>query len=243
MVNKRINSPSEAMDRLHEGKKSLQEGNIFSSIIALRDILEAFLGMKNIPRNEKKYLVNDINKFQLSLSSSREFNDLYGKVQFRDSDFVTSHDFIRQLIEIKESEITDILLNTDAAESLKLNHLSKEDQKTMKLMVALVERGETYTLRELVAGHDDLGSLVLSFYNETGISSRETGDFDQAIIRYKKALSVSPNDENLFYNLARAYIEKGQKTDAEIAIGQAMLINPAFEEGARLEKYIKKWSS
>lgn len=240
MVNKSINSPSEAMNRLHEGKKSLQEGNLFSSIVALRDILDAVSSMKNIPRNEKKYLVNDINKFQQSLSSSQEFNDLYGKVNFRDSDFATSHDFICQLIKIKESEITDVLLNADAVEFLKLNYLSEEDQKTAKTMVSLVESGETSALRELVAVHDGLGSLVLSFYNETGISLRASGDFDQAIIRYKKALSVSPNDENIFYNLARAYLEKGQKKNAEVAIGQAMLLNPQFQEGARLEKYIKQ---
>ncbi len=242
MVNKRINSPSEAMNRLYEGKKSLQEGNLFSSIVALRDILNAFISMKNIPRNEKKYLVNDINNFQKSISASMEFNDLYGEVNFRDSDFATSHDFICELIKIKENEITDVLLNADSVEFLKLDYLSPEDQKTAKMMISLVERGETSALRELVAVHDGLGSLVLSFYNETGISLRASGDFDQAIIRYKKALSVSPNDENLFYNLARAYIEKGQKKNAEVAIGQALLLNPQFQEGAQLEKYIKQWS-
>ena len=242
MAFKSNDTPSETMQTLNEGKKHLREGNFFSSIVALRDALKAFINMITIPKKEKAILAKAINDFQLDLSTSQEFNDLYGKVYFRESDFATSHDFICQLIEIKESEIADVLIAVDAIEFLKLNSLSKEDQKTAKRMVSLVERGETSALRELVAVHDGLGSLVLSFYNETGIGHRESGNFDQAIIRYKKALSVSPNDENIFYNIARAYMENGQKKNAEVTIGQAMLLNPQFQEGARLEKYIKRWS-
>ena len=76
MITQRIDSPSEAMHKLYEGKKSLQEGNIFSGIVALRDVLDAFLNMKDIPRNEKKYLVNDINNFQQTLSISCRCNGI-----------------------------------------------------------------------------------------------------------------------------------------------------------------------
>lgn len=243
MITKRIDNPTEAMQKLYEGKKSLQEGNIFSGIVALRDTLDAVINMKNVPRNEKKYLVNDINIFQQTLAISQEFNDLYGKVAFRDNDFMISHDFICQLIKIKEEEIADVLVNEEASQFLNLDYLSQEDQQTTKLMVSLVERGELSALRELVDAHDGLGSLVLSFYNETGISLRESGNFDKAIAGYKKALSLSPNDEHLYYNLARAYIESGQKENAETAISQAMQINPQFQEGLRLKKYISQWSS
>lgn len=58
---------------------------------------------------------------------------------------------------------------------------------------------------------------------------------------FKKALTVSPNDENLYYNLARAYIEIGEKKNAKATIEQALKINPDFREGLKLFKYISQW--
>lgn len=86
-------------------------------------------------------------------------------------------------------------------------------------------------LQELVTANDELGSLVLAFYNETGISCRKAGNIDKAIIEYKQALSIAPNDEHLYYNMARAFMEIGQKKDAEVRIVQAIQLNPRFYEG------------
>lgn len=242
MVKTRLNGPADIMRKLNEGRKHLQEGNIFSSIVALRDILDGFINMTKIPQNGKIKLANDINDFQRTLSISQEFTDLYGRVHFRENDFTTSYDFLGQLIRIKEDEITDVLVDEEAGQLLKLRYLSEKDQQTTKQLVSLVERGELSELRELVAAHDGLGSLVLSFYNETGISHRESGNFGKAIAKYKKALSISSNDENLYYNLARAYMEMGQKRNAERSIRLALQINPQFQEGLRLEKYIHQWT-
>jgi tetratricopeptide (TPR) repeat protein len=241
MVYKNKNGAAEVTRKLGEGKKHLQDGNLFSSIVALREVLDAFINLRKVPQNEKNKLAGTINDFQRTLASSQEFNDLYGKVYFRENDFSTSYDFLCQLIKIKEEEITDVLVNENVGQMLNLNYLSREDQKTTKLMVSLVERGEMSALRELVDANDNLGSLVLAFYNETGINHRLSGNMDRAIIEYKKALSVSPSDENLYYNMARAYIEIGQKQNAEASITQALQINPQFSEGLKLANYIKNW--
>lgn len=242
MPGKRITSADEITHTIAQGKRHLQEGNIYSSIVALRDALDIFINVTNIAQSERSGLSKEINAFQRALSISQEFNDLYGKVHFRENDFTTSFDFLCQLITIKEEEISDVLLNKEAGNLLNMNYLSQDDIQTTKRMVSLIERGELSTLRKLVSAHDGLGSMVLSFYNETGIGLRQSGNVDKAIAEYKKALSVSQNDENLYYNLARAYIEIGQKKNAEAAIAQALQINPDFEEGLKLEKYIKHWS-
>ena len=168
---------------------------------------------------------------------------MYGKVQFRDNDFATSYDFLCQLITIKEEDIAGVLVNEQTNQWLNLDYLSKEDQKATKLMVSLAERGELSALRELVAANDGLGSLVLSYYNEAGIRHRTEGNIDKAVTEYKKALSISPKDENLYYNIARACIEIGQKKNAETAIRKALIIHPEFPEGLKLLKYIQQWSS
>jgi tetratricopeptide (TPR) repeat protein len=235
-------SPTDVMLKITEGEKHLRKGNLFSSIVTFREVLNLFINMKNASQKDRTALTGVINDVQRKLAASREFTDLYGKVFFRDDDFATSYDFLCQLITIKEEEIANVLVNEEVSQSLNLDYLGKEDQKTTKLMVSLVERGELSVLRELVAAHDGLGSLILSFYNEAGISQRKAGNIDKAIVEYKKALSVSPNDEHVYYNMARAYIEIGQKRNAEVSIGQALQINPQFQEGLILQKYIQQWS-
>lgn len=234
-------SPSEIMLKITECEKQLRKGNLFSSIISLREVINLYIHLNNVNPKDKTTLGSVINDVQRKLSGSREFVDLYGKVLFRNNDFATSYDFLCQLIQIKEEEIANVLDNTEVHQSLNLNHLSQNDQKTTKLIVSLVERGELSMLQELVAANDGLGSLVLSFYNEAGISYRKSGEIDKALIEYKKALSISPNDEHLYYNLARAYIESGQKKDAESCIGHAMQLNPDFREGLKMQRYIEKW--
>ena len=49
--------------------------------------------------DDEKQLHHDINTFQDDLSASRAFRHLYGPVTFKDGDFETSLDFMKQLTE------------------------------------------------------------------------------------------------------------------------------------------------
>jgi len=240
---KRPGSAAEIIRKLEECKRNLQKGNLFSSIVQFRDVLDGYISESNFPATDKSRLSAAINNFQRQLVISQFFNDIYGKVYFRDNDFSTSYDFLCQLIKIKEDEVADVLISDEVSKKLKLEELNKDDQKTVKLMISLVERGESSALHEVVGANDNLGSLILSYYNESGIDSRKSGNIEKAIIDYKKALTVSPNDENLYYNLARAYIDSGQKKNAEASITQALQINPDFQEGKKLFKYVKNYEN
>ncbi|MFO7569738.1 MAG: tetratricopeptide repeat protein [Smithellaceae bacterium] len=230
------------MRKLDESRKHLREGNLFSAILALRETLEGFLSLKNIHPNDTARLTNAMNDFQQKIAESQEFQTLYGQVRFRDHDYATSLDFLSQLIHIKEDEIAGMIQNEDFSNALTLNTLGANDQKTVRLMVSLVEQGEQAALKMLVQENDELGSLVMAYYNEAGIGLRVSGDLEKAVTEYKKAISVSPQDEHLFYNLARAYIEAGLKESAESAVEQALKINPDFSEGHKLKRYIREWT-
>ena len=84
------------------------------------------------------------------------------------------------------------------------------------------------TLRE------DLLAFILQTYNALGIKARREGNFEKAVTELKKALSVSPDDEALLYNLARAYAAKKEKKPAVESIQKALKINPAFAEAQTL---------
>lgn len=110
------------------------------------------------------------------------------------------------------------------------------------MMVSLAERGEQMALFEMVADNDEIASLVLSYYNDNGINYCTTGDVTRAISEYKKALFISPDDEHLYYNIARAFIEMGDKRAAEVSINMALKLNPQFYEGLKLQNYIVQWT-
>ena len=242
MVYRSSSIAGDMIHKIEECKKNLNQGNLFSSIVLFRDVLDSYMNAHDIKKADKARLASAINHFQRQLTISQFFNDIYGKVYFRDGDFSTSYDFICQLISIKEDEIADVLLNADVARKLNFESLGDDEQKTVKLMISLVERGESSNLHELVENHDNLGSLILNYYNDAGIDHRKSGDITKAIIEYKKALIISPKDENLYYNLARAYIEIGQKKNAKASIEQALRINPDFIEGVKLLKHINEES-
>ena len=77
-------------------------------------------------------------------------------------------------------------------------------------------------------------------FNECGIQLRKQQLCREAIDYYKKALDLSPEDENLFFNLARAHYENGDTEKARETVYRALAIQPEFKEGKALLEYIAK---
>ncbi len=241
-VHKTPPSAAEIMRKLDESKKHLRLSNIFSCIVSFREILDTFVKATHITESDRGLVAAALNEFQQKLADSHQFRDLYGAVTFRDNDFLTSYEFIGQLIQIKEDEIAGVLIGKEVGQSLSLDDLGQEERQKTLMMVSLVERGEQMVLRQLISENDELASLVLAYYNDTGINMRAAGDINKAIQEYKKALFVSPDDEHLFYNLARAYMEIGNREKALESIHLALTINPEFTEALKLQNYINQWA-
>jgi len=77
-------------------------------------------------------------------------------------------------------------------------------------------------------------------FNEFGINLRKSGMHEQALEYYQKGLNISPNDEHLRYNAARAAFEKGDHEAAAVHLGKALEINPGFDEARTFLEHLKK---
>lgn len=77
-------------------------------------------------------------------------------------------------------------------------------------------------------------------FNEFGINLRKSGMYDDAIDYYKRSLEISQKDENLHLNLARAYYEKGDLSQASVHVNSALEINPGHGEGRTFRKHLDK---
>ena len=153
-----------------------------------------------LPADEKQ-LHKDINQFQDDLSSSPAFRNIYGPVSFKDDDFETSLDFMKQLIQIKEEEIVAAMQSEKNKQTSgsDLNNLQKRVQEIM----TFVEKGDFSTAREAAEKDEEATDALMESYNTSGIQSRKEKDFERAIMTFKKALFVRPDDEGLYYNMAR----------------------------------------
>ncbi|MDR3205209.1 MAG: tetratricopeptide repeat protein [Deltaproteobacteria bacterium] len=65
-------------------------------------------------------------------------------------------------------------------------------------------------------------------YNSLGIIYRRQGRLKESISAYRKALKVNPEDENIFFNMARAYLDNNEPVEAEECLKKAININSAF---------------
>jgi tetratricopeptide (TPR) repeat protein len=75
-------------------------------------------------------------------------------------------------------------------------------------------------------------------FNEFGIKLRKNGMLPQALGHYAKALRISPDDDHLLYNLARALYEKGRLRAARRFLDKALAIRPDFAEAAAFKARI-----
>jgi tetratricopeptide (TPR) repeat protein len=67
-------------------------------------------------------------------------------------------------------------------------------------------------------------------YNTLGIRLRQRGHCGCAVEAYLRAIELSPTDENLFYNIAKAYQFMGNQERAKHYIKRALHLNSSFKE-------------
>ena len=84
---------------------------------------------------------------------------------------------------------------------------------------------EKFLRRSLDAKGKQLSREDLYTFNMLGINLRQQGRWEDAIAEYKKALTIAPDDENLYYNVAMAYAEGRDFHAARANMIKALEIN------------------
>lgn len=77
-------------------------------------------------------------------------------------------------------------------------------------------------------------------FNEYGISLRKKKLIGQAVDYYKRALELSDDDENLWYNLARAHFDREDWPKCGEAVTSCLKLNPSHPEGTKLLDYLTR---
>jgi tetratricopeptide (TPR) repeat protein len=99
------------------------------------------------------------------------------------------------------------------------------------------QKAEKYFRQALEAKKEVLDQSDIYTFNRLGIALRKQKKPKEAITEYKRALKLAPNDENLYYNLAMAYIEGKEFELSRSAINRALKINSNFYAGNAVLAY------
>lgn len=76
-------------------------------------------------------------------------------------------------------------------------------------------------------------------FNSLGVRLRKAGDHHSAIRAYKQALELTPHDENIHFNLAKAYFFMDDVENALDRLAVALSINQDFPEALKMYKTLK----
>lgn len=90
------------------------------------------------------------------------------------------------------------------------------------------ELSERYFRSIIADKKDGLSRVDIATFNRLGIALRRQGKWQDAVAEYGRALSISPQDENILFNMAVAYTEGGRRPDAVASLEKALEINPTF---------------
>lgn len=71
-------------------------------------------------------------------------------------------------------------------------------------------------------------------FNTLGVKLRKAGDVAGALHAYQQALELTPEDENIHFNMAKAFFFMGNVEASQDALCKALFINPGFQEGRKL---------
>ena len=130
---------------------------------------------------------------------------------------------------------------------LSFNEAIKVDEENVRanfgLGLTYLERGESSKADDIL---ERLVKLEAAFapehkhmFNDFGINLRKNKMFDQAVNYYRKAEELASTDENLFYNIARAYFEKGEYEPCREYLSKALEINPDFEQAGKFLQFLR----
>ncbi|MBU1611717.1 MAG: PilZ domain-containing protein [Proteobacteria bacterium] len=87
---------------------------------------------------------------------------------------------------------------------------------------------------------DEVALEHKSKINHESIASRKQGRFDEAIDLYGALLRVNPEDDHIFFNLARVHYEKKDIIPCRKYLLLALENDPNFEEARKFLNYIDK---
>jgi len=125
-----------------------------------------------------------------------------------------------------------------------LERLERDARSSFGLGLSHLKRGNkerALSLFEDVAAMEgDFEPEHKHMFNEFGINLRKSGLPDVALKHYRRALSLSPKDENLHHNIARIYWELNDMEGCERELLKSLELNPQLKYSEHFLRFLRR---
>ncbi|MBU2547777.1 MAG: response regulator [Proteobacteria bacterium] len=111
--------------------------------------------------------------------------------------------------------------------------------RQLKLGEALLGAGQFEAAEKAFKLSLQLDPAQTHIFNRLGITLRRQGKLEEAGQFFLRATEVTQDDENLFFNLSRVYLDQGHKESAVLYLEKALALKPDFEEARDLIQEIR----
>jgi tetratricopeptide (TPR) repeat protein len=127
----------------------------------------------------------------------------------------------------KAQEFFDVAVKTATREAM--SEVGKVNRAIAERCIKTApELSEKYLRDTLESRKGSLDLSDIETFNRLGLTLRKQGKWRDAIDEYQRALTISPQDENLFYNIAMAHAEGKNFLEAEKNLMEALKVNPGL---------------
>lgn len=140
---------------------------------------------------------------------------MIGDIQLHLGDADQAENLYEDMIDVTRQEMTNKMyrMHLDVAE---------------KMLPVDPKRAEKYFRKALETKKDLLGPKDVNAFNRLGMALRRQKKPKEAVQEYTKALELAPEDENLYYNMALAYLEAGDTHRSLKAVQKALSLNESL---------------
>lgn len=237
---RKLLAKGEPLRALQVANQALEQQSGSSAILLL--IGDIFREMKEYDKAAEAY-TRASSASALYLEPLGKLADLYAERGdiFKQMEYLEKMDEVSPLNLERKIRIGELLLKLNRADkahkmfdqAVKLSHRqAKENVSSVAYRVADLytdtdpAMAASFIQRGLEMRKDFWGQEDIATFNRLGLLLRRAGRWQEAVTEYKKALSVSPNDDGLHYNMAMAYLEGKDLENARAMALKAMAINP-----------------
>lgn len=257
-----IINPPEYLQLIEEGEKRIKQGRFDEALVILEDVL------KSKPDSASIRIL--MGKAYEEIKENEKARQLYEEAIEKNPQYLRAHDVLSNFL-LKTGKKEEALSSLEVA--VKISPLNANRQVLVGNL-ALETRGDMEraqtafraAMKQTPQMAEEIAEIYLKngfhkkaeeffrtslskeknayIYNRLGIALRKQKKWKKAIEEYKKALSLEPDDDAIFYNMAMAYlegdkIEGGKKKDAIRCLKKASGINPNFMDAKKMLKKLQ----
>jgi tetratricopeptide (TPR) repeat protein len=107
-----------------------------------------------------------------------------------------------------------------------------------------MEMGDTTKAKEVFRKLSEVEAIFEEdnkhIFNEFGIELRKANMLEEALANYQKAITISPQDEHLYFNIARIHYDIKEWNNALVWLKKALEINSHFRDARSFQMLISK---